>query len=81
MGQQPQGLPRATSTWCHGNKTFIYNAGLWMARTRALAAGKLALMAGSGGREGTGQQTEGELVGAADVWVGGPVIRRWTKCV
>lgn len=42
-----------------------------MVRTRALAAGKLALMAGSGGREGAGQQTDGELVGAMYVWVGG----------
>lgn len=41
-----------------------------MARTRALAAGKLALIAGREGREGARQQTEGELVGATDVWVG-----------
>lgn len=46
-----------------------------------MAAGKLALMAGSGGREGVGQQTDGELVGAPDMWVGGPVIRRWAECV
>lgn len=42
-----------------------------MVRTRALAAGKLALMAGSGGRQGAGQRTDGELVGVVDMWVGG----------
>lgn len=61
----------ATSTWCHGNNTFIYNATLWMWRTRAVAAGKLSLMAGTGGWGGAWQQTEAEPVGAAEVWVGG----------
>lgn len=41
-----------------------------MARTRASGTGKLALMARSGGQEGAGQQTEGELVGTTDMWVG-----------
>lgn len=63
-------LPQATSTWCHGNKAFIHNAAQWMARTRASGTGKLALMARSGGQEGAGQQTEGELVGTTDMWVG-----------
>lgn len=51
-----------------------------MARTRALAAGKLALMARNGGRDGAGQQAGGELVCDVEVWVGLPVIRRCLDC-